>query len=181
MFLAFRSRITTLSRMSNSFDDMPFFDEEPSAPRRETQGAAQPGGLGIAARAMAAREQSRPAQDYLSGLNPEQREAVETLDGPVLVMTDYLVPVQDEEQFLAAMAVLGRSRQRTGAARWRLYRSVEREQTFVETFIVRSWGEHLHQHHTRQTGQDLVIEQNVERYAQGKPVSHHLIAVPPQR
>ncbi|MFI2841556.1 MFS transporter [Mycolicibacterium sp. PDY-3] len=105
----------------------------------------------------------------------------EPLDGPVLVMTDYLVPPEDEAQFLAAMAVLGRSRQRTGAARWRLYRSVEREHTFVETFIVRSWGEHLHQHHTRQTGQDLVIEQNVERYAQGKPVSHHLIAVPPQR
>lgn len=74
--------------MSNSFDDMPFFDEEPAAPRRATDNAAaQAGeGLGIAARAMAARDQTRPAIDYLSGLNPEQREAVETLDGAVLVL-----------------------------------------------------------------------------------------------
>ncbi len=70
----------------SGFDDIPFFDEEP-APRKQPPA---PGGIpaagGIAARAMAARDRAQPRPDYLSGLNPEQAEAVETLDGPVLVL-----------------------------------------------------------------------------------------------
>jgi DNA helicase-2/ATP-dependent DNA helicase PcrA len=46
-------------------------------------GAPAPAAGGIAARAMAGRAGAR---NYFDGLNPEQREAVETLDGAVLVL-----------------------------------------------------------------------------------------------
>src|SRR5690242_6221676 len=77
-FLVFPIRITTLRAMSNSFDDMPFFDEEPGEAPRKQQAPVPPpspkaGGLNLAPRANPTGS-SWQRLDYLKGLNPEQTE-----------------------------------------------------------------------------------------------------------
>lgn len=42
---------------------------------------------------------------------------------------------------------------------------------------MRSWDEHLHQHVIRQTRQDLIAEEEVDKYVVGEPKLEHLIAV----
>lgn len=72
--------------MNGYDDDIPFFDEDHAqqnaAPAPQPVPEKSGGGLGIAARAMAARQ--KPS--YLDNLNREQTQAVESIDGPVLVL-----------------------------------------------------------------------------------------------
>jgi MFS family permease len=78
----------------------------------------------------------------------------EPADGPVLVQATYQVPPENAAAFIEAMRAVERSRRRTGASRWRLYRDGAEPTRFIELFIVPSWGEHLRQHGERWTGAD---------------------------
>nr|WP_245720400.1 MFS transporter [Nocardia uniformis] len=100
-------------------------------------------------------------------------------DGPVLVLETYRVPEEMAADFAEAMARVGRSRQRTGAMEWRLFRDVGAEDQYVEAFVVRSWAEHMIQHQVRLTAQDQAAEARVAQFTIGESHTLHLVAVPP--
>ena len=101
-------------------------------------------------------------------------------DGPVLVTVTYQVAEDREGEFLEAMDSVRRSRQRSGASRWDLYRDGADRRHFVETFVVSSWAEHLRQHGERLTGTDQALEERAIALADGPPEVQHLISVQPR-
>ena len=94
--------------------------------------------------------------------------------GPVLVTVEYVVSPDREAAFLDAMDHLRRSRRRTGASRWELYRDGERPDRFVEVFSVPSWEEHLRQHEGRLTAADKAIEEAAVAFSDPPARGEHL-------
>ncbi|WDZ82291.1 MFS transporter [Micromonospora cathayae] len=99
--------------------------------------------------------------------------------GPVLVTVAYTVPPELQDEFVEAMRAVGRSRRRTGAMRWGLFRAGEREHGFVEVYQVPSWEEHLRQHGGRLTGADQAAEERARKLVQGDPEVTHLLPADP--
>jgi len=93
--------------------------------------------------------------------------------GPVLVTAAYTVPGANSAAFLTAMSDLERSRRRTGASDWQLYRDSADPQRFLEVFEVPSWDTHLRQHGGRLTGADAAIEAKAEALASTPSIVHH--------
>ncbi len=94
----------------------------------------------------------------------------------MLVTTTYTIAPQNEQPFLQAMSRVRRSRLRTGAVEWRLYRDGETAQRFVECFVVPSWEEHLWQDRERQTGADRQHEEQAAALSDPPPQTAHLLA-----
>jgi quinol monooxygenase YgiN len=97
----------------------------------------------------------------------------------VLITITYRVPEADAAAFVAAMQPVARSRRRTGALRWELFRDGTDPTRYVESYLVGTWAEHLQQHHRRQTGADRRLEENAQRYATGEPEVAHLFTPRP--
>jgi MFS family permease len=108
---------------------------------------------------------------------PEARLAVdpEPDAGPVLVTVEFTVTPEREEAFLEAMDHLRKSRRRTGATRWELYRDGDRPDRFVEIFSVPSWEEHMRQHGGRLTATDQEIEEAALAFSDPPPRGMHLL------
>jgi MFS family permease len=95
--------------------------------------------------------------------------------GPVLVAVNYTVATEQQAPFLEAMSQLRRSRLRTGASRWELYRDGAQPNRFIELFRVPSWEEHLRQHEGRLTGTDRVVEEAALAFSDPPAVGDHLL------
>jgi MFS family permease len=80
-------------------------------------------------------------------------------ESPVVVELTYKVAPENQDEFVGAMEWVRRSRLRTGASHWQLYRAGEEPDVFVETYSVPSWEEHLRQHGGRLTGADQAREE----------------------
>jgi hypothetical protein len=73
------------------------------------------------------------------------------------------------------MEEYGRVRRRDGAFRWGLFRDLEEPDRYVETFLVRSWAEHLRQHE-RSTNADREMEERLQSYVTREPNVRHLVS-----
>ncbi len=100
--------------------------------------------------------------------------------GPVRVSVSYQVPDEALAGWQEAMAAMRRSRQRSGASRWELYRVGEQPGIYVEHFTVPSWAEHQRQHAGRLTVEDRSIEEHAQSFITQPATTVHLLPVEPR-
>ena len=95
--------------------------------------------------------------------------------GPVLVTSEYTVAPESASAFFEAMVDYARLRRRDGAYRWGLFKDVEKQDTYVETFLVSSWAEHLRQHE-RATQADRDVEGRMLAHVSGERTVRHFVS-----
>jgi hypothetical protein len=98
-------------------------------------------------------------------------------DGPVRIDVEYRIDPTHADGFADAARDLEQIRLRDGAVGWALYQDPGEEGRYVESFVVRSWIEHLRQHE-RVTVDDRGVQERIRRFhvAATAPIVTHLIA-----
>jgi quinol monooxygenase YgiN len=109
---------------------------------------------------------------------PQLTFTPDATDGPVLVTVTYRVAEGSAVEFTRAMQSVGRSRRRTGALRWELFRDGKDPTRFVESYLIGTWAEHVRQHDNRLTGADRRFEEQAIRHALDEPEVAHLFPPP---
>ena len=109
---------------------------------------------------------------------PQLTFTPDATDGPVMVTVTYRVAAESVHDFTHAMQGVGRSRRRTGALRWELFRDGSEPTRFVESYLIATWEEHMRQHQSRLTGADRRFEDDAKRHALGEPEVAHLFPPP---
>ena len=115
-----------------------------------------------------------PAQHWPEPLTATQ---VENDRGPVLILIEYRIPLQDRSEFLKALAKLSLERRRDGAYVWAITEDTADPEIMLEWFQVESWAEHLRQHH-RVSKADADVQSEVLRFHKGdaEPIVRHFLA-----
>ena len=96
--------------------------------------------------------------------------------GAVLVTVEYHVVTDRIDDFLKTMEYAARSRRRSGAVRWGLYRDGATLDRYIELYLVPSWREHVRQHEHRQTVSDRSREEALEQLLVEPPHASHLFS-----
>lgn len=94
-------------------------------------------------------------------------EGMELEEKPILVIVEYTIKPEDGVDFMKAVGSLKSIRLRDGAIRWNLFHDISDPSSYVESFIVESWMEHLRQHE-RLTISDREIQDRVRAYHSGE-------------
>lgn len=84
-----------------------------------------------------------PAQHWRK---PELKLTVHPEQGPVMVKVRYQVAPEHLSEFLREVHLLGKARRRDGATFWGIFEDANEPGTYVETYVVPSWLDHLRQH-----------------------------------
>lgn len=99
-------------------------------------------------------------------------------DGPVRILVDYIVDVENYNEFVGRIHKLREVRLRTGAIRWAVFRDGNDAERLEESFVMESWLDYLRSRE-RMTTEDFAVLQCVRDLHKGEElprVTHQVYA-----